>query len=101
MSPLVEAMKTSASSIPASISASISSAVPIVKRPPASSHERAELDVEPLVRERVLVEDRDGVAGAAAPSVATEEPTRPAPTTRTNIGADSSERRRAIGHAVG
>src|SRR5262249_18068592 len=40
LSPLVEAMKTSASSMPASISASTSSAVPIVKRPPASSHER-------------------------------------------------------------
>ena len=36
---LVEAMKTCASSIPASTSASSSSAVPIVKRPPASSHD--------------------------------------------------------------
>jgi hypothetical protein len=40
LSPFVEAMKTCASSIPASISASISSAVPIVKRPPASSQLR-------------------------------------------------------------
>ena len=38
LSPLVEAMKTSASAMPASSSASISSAVPIVKRPPAASH---------------------------------------------------------------
>src|SRR5829696_1783618 len=39
LSPLVEAMNTSAFSIPASISASSSSAVPIVNRPPASSQE--------------------------------------------------------------
>ena len=63
MSPLVEAMNTCACSMPASTSASISSAVPIVKRPPASSQPCAELDVEALVRERVLVEHGDGVAG--------------------------------------
>src|SRR4051812_4366206 len=39
LSPSVEAMKTSASAIPASESASISIAWPTVKRPPASSHD--------------------------------------------------------------
>ena len=42
-------------------SASISIAVPTVKRPPASSHEVVCAGVEALVRERVLVEDGDGV----------------------------------------
>src|SRR4029077_10070153 len=73
LSPLVEAMNTSASSMPASVSASISSAVPIVKRPPASSQPwpcppprpppaRPRPGVERLVRDRALVDRGDGVA---------------------------------------
>jgi hypothetical protein len=61
LSPFVQAMKTSASDA-GSIEASTSSAVPIVKRPPASSQEG------PPRRgargERSLVEDGHGVAGA-------------------------------------
>ena len=58
LSPLVAATNTSACSIPASISASTSSAVPTVNRPPASSQRRRLILVEPLVRERVAVEHR-------------------------------------------
>ena len=50
-----------------------------MKRPPASSHVRSEPDVEPLVRERVLVQDGH-LWPAASAAVATDEPTRPAPT---------------------
>ena len=63
LSPFVEAMKTSASAMPASVSASISSAVPIVNRPAGLLPGLAELDVQALVGERVLVEDGDGVPG--------------------------------------
>ena len=44
----------------------------------------AELDVQALVRERVLVEYRDGVARTERRG-GDRGPTRPAPTTRTNI----------------
>ena len=62
LSPLVAATKTSARSIPASISASISSAVPTVNMPPASSQLVVEADVEQAVRLGALVEHGDGVA---------------------------------------
>ena len=75
----------SASSIPDSISASSSSAVPIVKRPPASSH-----DVPSSTSSRSCESgsssSTETVWPARSAEVATEEPTRPAPTTRTNIG---------------
>ena len=90
MSPSVEAMKTSACSIPASISASTSSAVPTVKRPPASSQRLGEAGVEALVRERVLVEHGDLVARVER-ALATAEPTRPAPTIRMNMGDASDD----------
>ena len=63
LSPAVEAMNTSARSMPAWISASVSSAVPTVNWPPASSQLCGLAGVEALVRERVLVEHRDFVAG--------------------------------------
>ena len=63
LSPSVEAMNTSARSIPAWISASISSAVPTVNWPSASSQLAALAGVQALVRERVLVEHRHFVPG--------------------------------------
>ena len=62
LSPSVEAMKTSASSIPASRSASISSAVADREAPAGVLPGGVHPGVEALVRERVLVEDRDLVA---------------------------------------
>ena len=62
LSPAVEAMKTSARSIPAWISASVSSAVPTVNWPSRVLPALALPGVQALVRERVLVEHRDFVA---------------------------------------
>src|SRR3954470_8428941 len=83
LSPLVEAMNTSASSIPASVRASISSAVPIVKRPPASSQ------LWPSSTSRRSWESgsssrTETVWPARRAAVATEDPTLPAPITSTN-----------------
>src|SRR4051794_5771437 len=83
LSPLVEAMNTSASSIPASVSASISSAVPIVKRPPASSQ------LWPSSTSRRSWESgsssrTETVWPARRAAVATDDPTLPAPITSTN-----------------
>ena len=89
LSPLVEAMKTSASSMPASISASISSAVPIVKRPPASSQPWPS-STSRRSWESGSSSRTETVWPARRAAVATEDPTLPAPTTSTNIGADSS-----------
>src|SRR3954466_9178621 len=82
LSPFVEAMNTSASSMPASSSASTSSAVPIVKRPPASSQER------PSSTSRRSCDSgsssrTETVWPARRADVATDDPTRPAPTTST------------------
>ena len=63
LSPAVEAMKTSARSIPAWIRASISSAVPTVNWPLASSQLWRLPGVEALVGERVGVEHRHFMAG--------------------------------------
>src|SRR5829696_1229742 len=84
LSPLVEAMKTSASSIPDSVSASSSSAVPIVKRPPASSHDWPS-STSSRSCESGSSSRTETVCPARRADVATEEPTRPAPTTRTNM----------------
>ena len=91
LSPLVEAMKTSASSMPASVSASISSAVPIVKRPPASS-QPCPSSTSSRSWESGSSSSTETVWPARSAAVATEDPTLPAPTTSTNIGADSSSR---------
>ncbi len=85
----VEAMKTSACSIPASTSASISSAVPIVKRPPASSQPWPS-STSSRSCESGSSSSTETVWPARSAAVATEDPTLPAPTTSTNIGADSN-----------
>src|SRR5215218_1401835 len=92
LSPLVEAMKTSASSMPASVSASISSAVPIVKRPPASSQ------LWPSSTSRRSWESgsssrTETVWPARRAAVATEDPTLPEPTTTTNTARTLAPRR--------
>src|SRR4051812_250718 len=83
LSPLVEAMNTSASSIPASISASISSAVPIVKRPPASSQPWPS-STSRRSWESGSSSRTETVCPACSARVATEDPTLPEPTTSTN-----------------
>ena len=62
LSPAVDAMNTSARSIPAWISASVSSAVPTVNWPSASSQVLRLARVQPLVGERVGVEHRHFVS---------------------------------------
>src|SRR3954447_10661652 len=84
LSPFVAAMNTSARSMPASSSASISRAVPSVNWPPESSHES-----------RWSLSRRSWDSGsssrtetswpAASVALATADPTRPAPTMRTNM----------------
>src|SRR5829696_8073420 len=83
LSPFVEAMKTSASSMPASVSASSSSAVPIVNRPPASS-QPCPSSTSKRSWESGSSSRTDTVWPARRAAVATEEPTLPAPTTSTN-----------------
>ena len=63
LSPSVEAMKTSASSMPASVSASISIAVTDREAPARVLPDVGQAGVEALVRQRVLVEDGDRVPG--------------------------------------
>ena len=62
LSPSVEAMKTSASSIPAASSASVSSPAPTVNWPPRSSQLFSRPDLEAGVGLGVLVEAGDLVA---------------------------------------
>ena len=64
LSPLVEAMKTSASAMPASIERVDLERGADREAPAGGLPGLPELDVEPLVRERVLVEHGDGVTGA-------------------------------------
>src|SRR4051812_41681662 len=92
LSPLVEAMKTSASSIPASVSASISSAVPIVKRPPASSQPWPS-STSRRSWESGSSSSTETVWPARRAAVATEDPTLPAPTTSTNTARTLTLRR--------
>src|SRR5215210_5856080 len=93
LSPLVEAMKTSASSMPASVSASISSAVPIVKRPPASS-QPCPSSTSRRSCESGSSSRTDTVWPARRAAVATEEPTLPAPITSTNTARTLAPPRR-------
>src|SRR5215210_533492 len=92
LSPLVEAMNTLASSMPASVSASISSAVPIVKRPPASSHP-CPSSTSRRSWESGSSSRTDTVWPARRAAVATEDPTLPAPTTSTNTALTLARRR--------
>ena len=84
LSPSVEAMNRSAWSIPASTSASTSMPCPTVNRPPASSHE----DGCPASR-RSCESGSSSRTETSCPEAraerATAEPTRPAPTMRTNM----------------
>src|SRR4051794_4665659 len=84
-------MNTSASWMPASVSASTSMPWPTVKRPPASSHVRS----RPTSRrscESGSSSRTETVWPAASAVRATEEPTRPAPTMRMNIPANITQR---------
>src|SRR5215213_9278646 len=92
LSPSVEAMNTSASPMPAASSASISSAVPTVKRPPASSQELS-MPTSRRSCESGSSSRIDTSWPAASAERATAEPTRPAPTMRTIMRPDNSERR--------
>ena len=91
LSPSVEAMKTSAFSIPAASSASVSSPAPTVNWPPRSS----QLFSRPT-SSRAWDSGSSSRQETAWPSRsiarATEEPTRPQPTIRTNIGPDTRSR---------
>ena len=100
LSPLVEAMKTSACSIPASSNASTSSAVPTVKRPPGPPR-------SPRGRRRGARATADPRRGPRRVTrgearLATVRPTRPAPTMRTNmarslLGGHEVLRHRGVG----
>ena len=85
LSPSVEATNTSARSIPAAVSASISSAVPTVKWPPRSSH-----GLSSPISSRACDSGSSSRHETSWPSAsilrASEDPTRPAPTMRTNMG---------------
>src|SRR5215218_7426918 len=83
LSPFVEAMNTSASSMPASVSASSSSAVPIVNRPPASSQPWPS-STSRRSWESGSSSRTETVLPARRAAVATDDPTLPAPTTSTN-----------------
>src|SRR4051794_16591194 len=85
LSPLVDAMKTSASSMPASSRASTSSAVPTVKRPPRSSQEPS-IGSSSRSCDSGSSSRTDTSQSRAMARLATAEPTRPAPTMRTNTG---------------
>src|SRR5512139_301316 len=84
LSPSVEAMKASARSIPAAVSASSSSPVPTVNWPPASSQ-----DLSRLTSSRACASGSSSTHETSCPSRsmvrATVEPTLPQPTIRTNI----------------
>ncbi len=85
LSPLVEATKTSARSIPAAVSASISSAVPTVKCPPMSSQ-----GFSRPISSRACDSGSSSRQETSWPSAsmvrATVDPTRPQPTMTTNMG---------------
>src|SRR5438270_1578867 len=91
LSPLVAATNTSASSIPASIKASTSSAVPTVNRPPASS----QVVVWSLSRrswDSGSLSSTDTSRPASSARLATAEPTRPHPTIRMNTAGNLARR---------
>src|SRR4051794_38600262 len=83
LSPSVEAMNASARSIPAAISASSSSPVPTVNWPPESSQ-----DFSRLTSRRACASGSSSRHETSCPSRsivrATDDPTRPQPTIRTN-----------------
>src|SRR4051812_12441545 len=85
LSPSVEATNASACSIPASRRASISRAVPTVKRPPRSS----QLSFWPLLRS-AMASGSSSRTDTSLPSTsicfAIADPTRPQPTISTNTG---------------
>src|SRR4051794_17946263 len=91
LSPSVDATKASARSMPASISASISRAVPTVNEPPCSSQLRS----DPFSR-CAIASGSSSRTETSCPSEsilrATAEPTRPEPTIITNIAAHSTYR---------
>ena len=89
LSPSVEAMNTSARSIPASSSASISSAVPTVNGPPASSQLRL-WPASSRSCESGSSSSTDTSCPAASADLASADPTRPAPTISTNMGRTGS-----------
>src|SRR4051794_8588648 len=83
LSPSVEATNASACSMPASSSASISSAVPTVKRPPESS----QLSSRPRLRSAIASGSSSRTeTSLPSASICLEiaDPTRPQPTTSTN-----------------
>src|SRR6476646_4447545 len=84
LSPSVEAMKASASSIPAATSASVSRPAPTVKRPPRSSQA-----LSSPTSSRACDSGSSSRQETSWPSFsivrATEEPTRPQPTIRMNM----------------
>ncbi len=77
-------MKTSACSMPASTSASTSSAVPTVKRPPASSHVSTR-SLSSCSCESGSWSSTETSWPASSACLATAEPTRPAPTIRISM----------------
>ena len=86
LSPSVEAMNTSARSMPAASSASISRAVPTVNWPPRFSHESS-IPMSSRSCESGSSSSTDTTWPSCNAHFATVEPTRPAPTIRMNMAA--------------